>query len=258
VYIGESDNVIRRIADHDAKKEFWNDVLIFVSKDSNLTKAHVRWLEGKLYSLADSAKRCTLENGKGSLEDQFELPEADIADLTEFITQVQILSSVFGLRVFEGSSGGKPPLRMPSSPTVAGTGTTAPESIETTVPVEAELASAAPAGWIVTLSYSGDGFSAICRVSSGGDFVVLCGSEMRRHEAESLTPTYKNLRKTLIEHGIVKDGIFVQDFSFQSPSAAAQSVSGQPVSGPKVWKVEGSAMTYAEWEALSVASVKET
>ena len=45
VYIGESENVFKRLTDHDRKKDFWNEVILFTSKDENLTKSHIKYLE---------------------------------------------------------------------------------------------------------------------------------------------------------------------------------------------------------------------
>lgn len=36
-YVGEGDNVVARLTQHDAKKDFWEDVVIITSKDMNLT-----------------------------------------------------------------------------------------------------------------------------------------------------------------------------------------------------------------------------
>src|SRR5690349_3783148 len=46
-YIGESDVIRERLKQHKSK-EFWISVIVFVSKDENLTKAHVRYLESRL------------------------------------------------------------------------------------------------------------------------------------------------------------------------------------------------------------------
>ena len=48
VYVGEGDEVWTRLTSHDDSKDFWTWAFIFVSKDDNLTKAHVRWLEATL------------------------------------------------------------------------------------------------------------------------------------------------------------------------------------------------------------------
>jgi len=42
-YIGESENVADRLLTHDRKKEFWNDVVVFSSKDDNLTQSWSLW-----------------------------------------------------------------------------------------------------------------------------------------------------------------------------------------------------------------------
>lgn len=51
IYIGEAESVKDRIKQH-LSKDFWNNVAFFVSKDENLTKAHIRYLEGRLIDIA--------------------------------------------------------------------------------------------------------------------------------------------------------------------------------------------------------------
>ena len=46
-YIGETENFKERVKDHDNKKKFWQKALVFVSKDENITKADVQYLEYK-------------------------------------------------------------------------------------------------------------------------------------------------------------------------------------------------------------------
>jgi len=56
-YIGEGEPVIDRIKDHLNKKEFWNEVIVFVSKDKYLNKASIKYLENRLHSIGDTAGR---------------------------------------------------------------------------------------------------------------------------------------------------------------------------------------------------------
>ena len=44
-YIGETENFKERVKDHDSKKAFWQKALVFVSKDEDMTKADVQYLE---------------------------------------------------------------------------------------------------------------------------------------------------------------------------------------------------------------------
>jgi len=52
IYIGEADVVNSRIKNHYNNKNWWDRFIIFISKDKNLTKAHVRYLEQRFYELA--------------------------------------------------------------------------------------------------------------------------------------------------------------------------------------------------------------
>lgn len=85
LYIGEADNVAQRIKQHSNKKvdDWFNDFIIFVSKDTHLTKAHVRYLEKSLYELAkQNLTTIKLKNKKyppGS-----NLSDSDIAYMQEF------------------------------------------------------------------------------------------------------------------------------------------------------------------------------
>src|SRR5262245_41101397 len=56
IYIGEAERIRDRIKGH-IDRDFWSQATFFVSKDENLTKAHIRFLEGKLIELGRSAGR---------------------------------------------------------------------------------------------------------------------------------------------------------------------------------------------------------
>jgi hypothetical protein len=90
VYIGEGDDVFVRIRKHDDEKDFWEHVVLFVSKDDNLTKGHVRYLEARLIGIANSARRATVTNI--TAPDLPRLPESDVAEMEEFVEQVRLLS----------------------------------------------------------------------------------------------------------------------------------------------------------------------
>ena len=62
VYIGESDDLSGRLANHLRSKDFWTDAVFFTSKDQVLNKAHVRYLESLLVEMASATKQCVLRN----------------------------------------------------------------------------------------------------------------------------------------------------------------------------------------------------
>ena len=98
-YIGESENVYQRLTDHDRKKEFWQEVVVFTSKDENLTKSHIKYLESNLVASAISAGRCKLENGNSPPESA--LPKADRDAMQEFKQNIGMILGVLGYPILE-------------------------------------------------------------------------------------------------------------------------------------------------------------
>jgi hypothetical protein len=98
VYIGEGDPIRSRVEQHASRKDFWTTCLAFTSKDENLNKAHVQYLEARLIAMATQAKRCTLDNGNTPQLPSFS--EADTADAEGFLAEMMLCFPVVGLGVF--------------------------------------------------------------------------------------------------------------------------------------------------------------
>jgi hypothetical protein len=62
LYIGQGDGVKNRIESHQKNKEFWDKVLVFVSSNGGLNRAHITWLEWALIKKAIETGRCKLDN----------------------------------------------------------------------------------------------------------------------------------------------------------------------------------------------------
>ncbi|MHA1549835.1 MAG: GIY-YIG nuclease family protein [Alphaproteobacteria bacterium] len=58
VYIGEAENLINRINQHNATKDFWTYAIGITSKINFFTKTHVKFLEWFFYDLAKNLNRC--------------------------------------------------------------------------------------------------------------------------------------------------------------------------------------------------------
>lgn len=104
IYIGEAESVRSRLRGH-KDKDFWVNVTVFISKDENLTKAHVKYLEGKLIERAIECERATLINAASS---GARLPEADAADMDTFISKVYLLLPILGADYFSRIEEGSP------------------------------------------------------------------------------------------------------------------------------------------------------
>lgn len=93
LYVGEAESISDRLRSH-LGKDFWNQIVFFVSKDENLTKAHIRYLEGRLIELARKADRAALVNGQSS---GAKLPESDREDMEVFLEKICQLLPVLGV-----------------------------------------------------------------------------------------------------------------------------------------------------------------
>ena len=101
-YIGETENFRERVKDHDSKKAFWQKALIFVSKDADMTKADVQYLEHKAITEAKKANAFVLSDNKQTPKAP-NLPEYQQDSMDEFFEDVKFLASFIGCNIFEVS-----------------------------------------------------------------------------------------------------------------------------------------------------------
>lgn len=234
VYIGESDDVAKRLKQHNQPedkggKDFWERVCLITSKDQNLTKAHVKYLESRLIALAKQSGRCGLVNG--TAHDYTVLPESDQADMAFFIDQVRIILPVLGFDFLRDRQ------KLTDQ---------APASADT----EPELVTFA-------MELPKHGVAAEAQ-ELDGEFIVLAGSQARgKWVGSSRHTSYKPLYEQLTEDGVLvpdTSGVvrFSQDQPFSSPSAAAAVVSGRTANGRIVWIEKTSGMSYGQWQSAKL------
>lgn len=237
VYIGESDDVAKRLKTHNRPeeqggKDFWERVCLVTSKDQNLTKAHVKYLESLLIGIASNLGRCELVNG--TAHDYVSLPESDRADMAFFLEQIRTVLPVLGFDFLRE-------LTKPSAP--AASGAVAPVSRSPRFTLEVPR---------YRISAQGQEID--------GEFFVLKGSKARA-EWVGTERGYQGLFKQLVDEGVlVTDGgehlLFNDDYAFSSPSAAAAVVCGRAANGRTSWVVEGNGQTYAAWQEAQVAGLE--
>jgi hypothetical protein len=95
-YIGEAETLGVRLRSH-LDRDFWVQACTFLSKDDNLTKSHIRYLEGRLIEAARKAHRFDLANSRSS---GAKLPEADRAEMEVFFERVAQLLPLLGCDLF--------------------------------------------------------------------------------------------------------------------------------------------------------------
>lgn len=209
LYVGEADVLRERVRQHVANKEFWTRIVAFSSSNEGLNKAHVRYLEARLISLARESKQWELENGTHPAPPP--LSEPDRADAEWFLAEMLVIFPLLGIDAFE----------------VAANQTRNPKPGQTTESPE-----------LILLER---GAEARGREVADG-FVVLKGSRARVSETNSIHDYMRDLRKQLMERGVLlAEGdqlVFTQDFRFASPSTAAGVVVGGSSNGRLAWKDE--------------------
>lgn len=212
VYIGQTENIFNRLKQHLDQKEFWNEVVTVISKDDNLNRAHIRYLEYKLHEIAGQVGRYKLENS--SIPKAPSISEPDKAEMEEFIYNVKLLVNTLGYKVFE------------------------------------EIKEKQNKDNKYFYINAVRGANANGQITSEG-FVVLKGSKMANNTVDSAQNWVIKKRKELLEKEIVVEHdnnyIFKKDYLFSSPSTAAAVVMGRNANGLKEWKLK-SGMTLKEFE----------
>lgn len=99
-YIGETENFRERVKEHDSKKAFWQKALIFVSKDADMTKVDVQYLEHIAIVAAKKANTFILSDNKQTPKAP-NLPEHQQDSMNEFFEDVKFLASFIGCNIFE-------------------------------------------------------------------------------------------------------------------------------------------------------------
>lgn len=224
VYIGETENAYERLRQHVGKSDFWNEAVVFISKDENLNKAHVKFLESRFHEAAVAAARYAVENG--STPARCSISEADQAEMGEFGQYARMLLNTMGFKVFE-----------PLARTVEeGGGQDAAEE---------------------AFHLSGAGGAQGTGLRAPDGFVVRKGSHARIESTPSLHAFLLRKREELVAAGIL--GLagevyeFREDVLFSSPSTAAAVVMGRNANGRIEWKT-GSGATLKEIEAEEMGS----
>lgn len=202
VYIGEAESILKRLIQHLNQKDFWNETIVFISKDDNLNKAHIKYLENRLHDIAQSAKRYKVQNSMTPT--QSSISESDRAEMEEFIENIKMLVNTLGHKVFDEKREFKPKQKQET--------------------------------FFIKAARGAEGQG---EPSSDG-FVVFKGSKAASTIVNSMTSNFIKLRQKLIDEGVLVDKgeyyEFPEDYIFSSPSTAAVMVMGRNANGLTEWK----------------------
>lgn len=226
VYIGSGNAVAERIKQSAVKRDFWETAIAVTTSDDDLSKGHAEYLEARLIELAARSGRVTLDNGTQPDSGRRRLPEADVANMEQFLNNLRIILPVIGLEMLK-----------PQPRAVAQAAT--PVEVRTSGDVQFEIRHKS-------------GVQATA-VEEDGEFIVLDGSEALTGTGYVQHNTAKATKEKLIAAGVLIAGgegrfQFTKPWTFSSPSAAASVVLDRHANGRTEWKVKGSKQTYHEWQ----------
>lgn len=224
VYIGSGNSVAERILQSSVDRVFWETAIAVTTSDDDLSKGHAEYLEARLIELASQAGRVSLDNGTKPQISRRRLPEADRANMEQFLANLKIVLPVIGLEMLKPQ----------------------PKAVSETQKPVAERTS----GEVQFEVRHKSGIAATA-VEEDGEFVVLEGSGAVSDAGYSHN-SYSGLKEKLIEDGTLmpaETGLrFTKPWSFSSPSAAASVVLDRNSNGRTEWKVKGTKQTYHEWQ----------
>lgn len=218
VYIGEAERIRARIKLH-LERDFWKSLVFFVSHDENFTKAHIKYLEGKVINKARDVARYEVENRNAS---GTKLPEAEAAYMDDYFQKIEQLLPLLGQEFLK--------------------------------PVRARTSGRGKTGLYYCKIKD---VEAKGRRTSDG-FIVLKGSEAVLQERPSTQkyPYAGQLREQLLEEGVLvasQDRLrFEKDYEFSSPSAAASVIHGGQANGLTAW-VSGEGVSLKHQEEAQAA-----
>lgn len=202
VYIGQTGDLRSRLVSHDRSKDFWERVLVVISRTNSLTQTHAVFLEWQCLKAARAAGRYQDENGNSGSKPHTPAPLE--ADCLEIFDTAKVLLATLGYPLFS-------------------------ELGRTDSRADDELF------FIKGTGASGKG------LYSAEGFVVLKDSIARRDNVPSIIGTsVERMRERLVKEQVFRDEgdryVVTRNYKFGSPSSAAMALLGRTSNGWVEWK----------------------
>ncbi len=196
-YIGEAENIYKRLSQHNKTKDFWNCCLVFVSQDNSLNKAHIKFIENELYNKAKEVGRIIIENDTKPTKSS--LDGADEIRAIKFYEKIILLTAVYGYHIFD--------------------------KVLTEQDVKDD-----EIYYIDSIGLKASG------TQTEEGFIVFKCSQSNEEFKKASTQSLRNKWNELRTQKVVDNGIFLKDMIFHSPSTAAAMVLGRNANGLTEWK----------------------
>ena len=232
-YIGEAEELRTRLQDHVKKKEWWDTAVLVTTTANNLHKAHIKYLEARLYEIALSDGSVQLDNSNTPTRSS--LSEADRANMESFLDTLKMVLPAIRVDMFMDKI-------KPAATAILDGG------------IDDLLK---PVFNLVSRKHRVDARAQII----DGEWVILKGSIGRHGHANNNSATISRISKLhqqLLNSGVVisENGqlTFQDNYAFRTPSGASDILLGYSSNGRREWKSEQTGQTYADWESEYITS----
>lgn len=98
VYIGQANDLLRRIGEHDKTKDWWEKVVLLTTKDNSLNRSDIDYLENKLIGIAKS--KGSLEMNNVQTGNTAKVSRYRATELLDFLEGGLLLLELIGIKVF--------------------------------------------------------------------------------------------------------------------------------------------------------------
>ncbi len=246
VYIGQSENVAERIKQHITgvnPKGWWERACVITCKEDWFTSTQARYLEHKMIAQARAAVQVDLDN-----ENTPKVPtisESQIHTCERFLGKAQMMIKfLLGTDIFSTAKALQSGIKETASS--LGDQTTPLGTLTDPLPKEEVM-------FEMEAGRKGVRVTARARYIKG-KWVMQKGSQGLKNLTPSLV-TYRKLHERLRKEDILvqsieKEGVlqFSKEYVFNSPSAAATTVTGRSMNGPECWRLPETGKPYAQWK----------
>jgi hypothetical protein len=202
LYIGQTDNALSRLKQHNVSSEFWDTAIVVTSQTNAFNVLHGTFLEAYCYQKAEEAGRTALKNSQRPTIRA--VSDALRPEMLHAFEAIEILLGIFNYPIFESLTSASTPASPDKKLFCRGR------------------------EYDASGSYEGD------------VFVVYAGSKIRSSLASSARNGIRNLHQRRQEEGQITEngGYFLvkKDLFFKSPSGAAEFVRGRSSNGWEKWK----------------------
>lgn len=199
VYIGESEDCLNRIKQHNRRIGFWESAVVITSKTNSFTKSHIKYLEWYCHEQALDINRYTVYNSmapvKSFISEQME------ADLMDNYETIKVLVSTLGFPFLEKVVIKKQP---------------------------SEMLYCTGRGAKGIGQYTDDGFIVFKGSTSQPKLVPSAGTFEKNTRNRLLDSNTIEMQGNLY--------VFVKNYLFPSPSQAAVAILGRSANGWLKWK----------------------